>query len=67
MLYAYDPVWDEYTLIRRTVPTDAVTDVLLQALRRDEHLPLEELARLLDTHLTAPIPDPAASVLQVEP
>lgn len=67
MLYAYDPVWDEYALIRHSVPADAVTDVFLQALRRDEHLPLELFVRLLDTRLTAPTPDPAGTALQVEP
>jgi hypothetical protein len=48
MLYAYDPTWDEYALIQRRVPASTVGDVFLDALKRDEHLQVEEFARRLE-------------------
>lgn len=65
MLYAHDPVWDEYALIHRHVPTRVITDVFLQALRQDEHLPLEDFAHLVTTHLHPATPEP--TILAVEP
>ena len=47
MLYAYDPTWDEYALIARHVPVNVVSSAFVEALRRDEHLPLEDFARLI--------------------
>ena len=46
MLYAYDPTWDEYALIQRRIPESTVGAVFLEALKRDEHLPVEDFARL---------------------
>jgi hypothetical protein len=48
MLYAYDPTWDEYALIQRRVPASTVGDVFLAALKRDEHLQVEEFAGRLE-------------------
>lgn len=50
MLYAYDPTWDEYAIIQRRVPESTVGAVFLEALKRDEHLPVEDFARLLEAH-----------------
>lgn len=47
MLYAYDPTWDEYALITRHVPVNVVSSAFVEALRRDEHLPLEDFAHLI--------------------
>ncbi len=64
MLYAYDPTWDEYALIERHVPTRVVADVFIQALRRDEHLALEDFAHLVQAQLHPAQREPA--VLAVE-
>jgi hypothetical protein len=66
MLYAYDPTWDEYALIRRRVPTRVVSDVFLQALRRDQHLPLEDFAHLLKARLSTPGHDSEPAVPAAE-
>ncbi len=60
MLYAYDPTWDEYALIARHVPVQVMSTVFVEALRRDEHLPLEDFARLIHdglarTHADRPL------------
>jgi hypothetical protein len=47
MLYAYDPTWDEYALIARHVPVNVVSSAFVEALRRDEHLPLEDFTHLI--------------------
>ena len=68
MLYAYDPTWDEYALIHRTIATRAVTDVYLQALRRYEHLPLEDFARLINaTQIHTRFVEAEPTVLAREP
>jgi len=50
MLYAYDPTWDEYALLQRRIPESVVGAVVLEALKRDAHLPVEGFARLLEAH-----------------
>lgn len=50
MLYAYDPTWGEYALIVRRIPESSVGAVFVQALKLDEHLPVEDFARLLEAH-----------------
>ena len=52
MLYAYDPTWDEYALIARHVPVNVVSSAFVEAFRRDEHLPLEDFARLIRDKLS---------------
>ncbi len=52
MLYAYDPTWDEYALLSSRIPETTVQFVVFEALRRDAHLPVEDLPRLLEAHLT---------------
>lgn len=50
MLYAYDPTWEEYALLQRRIHESVVGAVVLEALKRDEHLPVEDFARLLEAH-----------------
>jgi hypothetical protein len=38
LLYAYDPLWDEYTVLGRDVPATAVEAAFAQALQSDVHM-----------------------------
>jgi hypothetical protein len=50
MLYVYDPTWDQYALLQWRVPASTVRAVFLNALKHDEHLPVEEFARRIEAH-----------------
>lgn len=47
MLYAYDPTWDEYALLRKDVTTTTVDTAFQVAVRRGEHLTVEDVAHLV--------------------
>lgn len=55
MLYAYDPTWDEYALLRDRVPTDVVDRAFAAALRHGEHIPVEHFAQLVDAEHRRPL------------
>lgn len=64
LLYAYDRTWDEYAVLQHRIPTVLVSQVFREALRRDEHLPVEDFANLIQSRLAHPLA-PVAT-LQVE-
>lgn len=51
LLYAYDRTWDEYAVLQHRIPTVVVSQVFREALRRDDHLPVEEFANLIQSRL----------------
>jgi hypothetical protein len=62
LLYAYDRTWDEYAVLQHRISTVAVSQVFREALRRDEHLPVEDFARLIEVHLAHRAPVTTLSV-----
>lgn len=66
MLYAYDPTWDEYAVIHRRVSSEAVKAAFVEALDRDENLPVEQFAHLLATHLARGSQERILDVLSVD-
>lgn len=66
MLYAYDPTWDEYALIARHVPVNVVSSAFVEALRRDEHLPLEDFAHLIHDGQARAHPDRELRTVGIE-
>lgn len=65
LLYAYDPTWDEYAILRRRVPTAVVDRLFTAALRHGEHVAIEDFARLVDTERSRPlhaVPDHTMSI-----
>lgn len=51
LLYAHDKTWDEYAVLQHRIPTVVVSQAFREALRRDEHLPVEDFARLVESRL----------------
>jgi hypothetical protein len=51
MLYAYDPLWDEYAVLGRDVPTAAVEAAFTQALQVDIHMDVAAFNEIVRSHL----------------
>lgn len=50
LLYAYDPLWDEYAVLARNAPVAAVEAAFNQALAIDIHMHVLEFAELVRCH-----------------
>lgn len=51
LLYAYDPVWDEYAVMGRDVPTAAVEAAFAQSLDVDVHMDVTGFNEIVRSHL----------------
>lgn len=52
LLYAYDPLWDEYAVMGRDVPTAAVEAALAQALDVDVHMDVDAFNDIVRSYMT---------------
>jgi hypothetical protein len=53
LLYAYDPIWQEYAVLSTHADRAAVDRAYAQALDTDPHLPIEDFAVLVSSHSAA--------------
>lgn len=51
LLYAYDPLWDEYAVMGRDVPTAAVEEAFAQAVQVDVHMDVTAFNEIVRSHL----------------
>ncbi len=67
LLYAYDPLWDEYAVLGRDVPTAAVEAAFAQALQVDVHMDVAAFNEIVRSHMiiVAALPTQAPSVGRV--
>jgi len=54
LLYAYDPTWDEYTVLSRDATAAAVRSAFAQAVGTNIHMSVADFASLVAGHETTP-------------
>lgn len=56
LLYAYDPTWDEYTVLYRDATAAAVRSAFTQAVGTNIHMSVTDFTSLVASHETTPTP-----------
>jgi hypothetical protein len=64
LLYAHDPLWDEYAVLGRDVPARAVEAAFAQAVQVDVHMDVAAFAEIVRSHMLLAA-SPSSHALQV--
>jgi hypothetical protein len=67
LLYAYDPLWDEYQVLATDVPGQAVEAAFKQALESDIHMDVRAFGEIVRSHVLLARVRPIQQIAPIEP
>jgi hypothetical protein len=67
LLYAYDPLWDEYQVLSADAPRQAVEAAFAQAQGSDIHMDVQAFGEIVRSHVILSLVRPEQPTMRVEP